>query len=102
MNMPILKPGTLCVTVGGSGENAGRIVVILSYCGPCAFDSTIKEGYNIRTASGRPFATVRQYSLTGTGSYLLRDMLCDCVTDRRRLRPLIDPNVDAEALTTDF
>lgn len=95
--MSFLKPGTLCVTVGGTGENAGRIVVILSYVGPYRFDPAIQEGYSIRTASGRPFESIKRHTLGGFD--IVRNKLCECVADRSRLRPLVDPTVDAEEQT---
>lgn len=98
MIVTILKPGTLCVTVGGTGENAGRIVTVLSYFGPHDQNSAITEGYIIRTASGRPFASIRRY--TAPARYdIARNACSQCIADRSNLRPLVDLKADAEEQT---
>ncbi len=93
--MSHLKPGTLCITIGGSGENAGRIVQVIRYVGPHPHDRRITRGYRIRTVSGRPFASIRQY-VSPTGYYTARNQSAECTADRTNLRPLVDPKVEAE------
>lgn len=96
--MSFLKPGTLCITVGGSGENAGRIVEVLYYTGRHLLDPRIIRGYRIRTVSGRPFASIRKY--LGSGYCTVRNLLSECTADRSNLRPLVDPEVEAEESDT--
>ena len=92
--MPTLEPGTLCLIVGGSGENAGRVVKIVSYTGLHEREPRITEGYQTETASGRPFLLVKGY--TNGVMYFARNEFNSCVFDRRNLCPLNDPKVEAE------
>ena len=94
--MSTLKPGTLCMTVGGSGENAGRIVVVLAYVGPFPLDPRVINGYEIEPANGLPFASVRNFPAKGP-MRILRNTEMRCRADRSNLRPLIDP--DGKRLT---
>lgn len=91
--MSFLKPGTLCITVGGSGENAGRIVRVIRYTGPHKFDSRVVEGYLVETVSGRLFTSVKEYEPEEIVSRLKYNT---CTADRKNLRPLVDIE---EALT---
>ncbi len=96
--MSFLKSGTLCITVGGSGENAGRIVVVLYYTGGHLFDPRVTRGYRIRTMSGRPFASIREHF--GSEYCTVRNLHSECTADRSNLRPLVDPEVEAEERDT--
>jgi hypothetical protein len=95
----LLNPGTLCLTVGGSGENAGRLVRVIRLIGASDFGRcpAITEGYCVETADGKPFASVEQGTrLTAptAGTFIVRNIAYDCVADRRNLRPLVDPSVE--------
>ncbi len=92
--MSFLKPGTLCVTVGGSGENAGRIVRVVRYYGPHEVNTAVVEGYLVETVSGRPFASTKEYE---PEVHISRYEANDCVADRSNLRPL-DKHIDEPAL----
>ena len=48
--MSSLKPGTLCVIIGGCPENIGLIVEVLEHIGPYPPRS---DAYSIRTVTGR-------------------------------------------------
>jgi hypothetical protein len=82
-----LKPGTLCVIVGGCPANIGLIVEVLAHLGP---RDGRADAYHVRTVSGRPFAQL--WDETGSTRQLRSDFnLSDCVTDRHKLRPLVHP-----------
>lgn len=81
--MSVLKPGTLCVIVGGCPENIGLIVEVLVHIGlypPRA------DAYQIRTVSGRSFPQLK----TGPTERLARGYSNKAITDRHKLRPLVD------------
>ena len=82
--MSILKPGTRCVIVAGCPENIGLVVVVIERLARWAGKI---DPYRIRTVSGRPFHQLWD------GGDLLRDMSDQAVTDRHKLRPLVDPKV---------
>ena len=91
--MSVLKPGTRCVIVAGCSENIGLIVEVVRR------DSLTRHGvdqYVIRTVSRRHFQQLWE------GNDLLRGDTSVAVTDRYKLRPLVDPNApqwnDSEAM----
>ena len=65
--MSYLKPGTLCVIVGGCPENIGLIVEVLAHIAP----------YLISGSSDR------------------------AITDRYKLRPLVDPKEESKIRETE-
>lgn len=85
--MSVLKPGTLCVIVGGCPGNIGLIVEVLAHLG---HHRSRSDAYHIRTATGRPFPEVR---VSGSPERFLRNAMVDCITDRHKLRPLVEPKV---------
>jgi hypothetical protein len=86
--MSDLKPGTICVIVAGCPENIGLIVEVVSYLG-CV--PPRENAYKIRTLSGRNFP-----QLWGLGKQLIPGYSNWSITDRHKLRPLIDTKDDAE------
>ncbi len=96
--MSYLKPGTLCMTVGGTGENAGRIVRVIRYTGKHHFSPRVVHGYIVRTVSGRPFASTRKYF---PEERVLHFEDNECVADRSNLRPLVDTSIEAEMRETE-
>lgn len=78
--MSSLKPGTLCIIVGGCPENIGLIVEVLWHIGPY---HPRADAYEIRTISGRPF-----HQLWNPGGELVRGKSNVCITDRHKLRSL--------------
>lgn len=90
--MSILKPGTLCVIVAGCPENIGQIVKIIRHMGPyppCA------DGYIICTVTGRDFPQLK----TGPNLRLEPGQSIFALTDRYKLRPLIDSSLDDEEVS---
>lgn len=87
--MSDLKPGTLCVIIGGCPENIGLIVEVLQHYGACGERS---DAYCVRTVSGRSFHQFRR------NGELVRGTSNECVTDRHKLRPLVDPKEVDETL----
>ena len=85
--MSILKPGTRCVIVAGCPENIGLVVEVIKRL-PRLGDEL--DPYLIRTVSGRPFHQLWD------GADLLRDMSDQAVTDRHKLRPLVEPKIEAD------
>ncbi len=83
--MSDLKPGTRCVIIAGCPENIGLIVEIIEHLGPC---EDRQDAYYVQTVSGRPFHQLWE------GNDLMRGRTDKCVTDRHKLRPLIDPKDD--------
>ena len=84
--MSILPRGQKCVIVGGCPENIGLIVEVICRIGP---HSGREDAYWIRTVSGRPFHQL------WIGKELQRGASSDAITDRHKLRPLVDPKEDA-------
>lgn len=79
--MTILKPETLCVIVGGCPENIGMIVAVIRHLGR---HGSKPDAYHVRTVSGRHF-----HQLWKGGALICGD--CDnCITDRHKLRPLVE------------
>jgi len=81
--MSDLKPGTRCVIVAGCPENIGLIVEVVRYLG-CV--PPRENAYEIRTLSGRNFP-----QLWGIDGKLIDGYTKYSITDRHKLRPLIDP-----------
>ncbi len=80
--MSILTRGQKCVIVGGCPENIGLIVEVICRIGPhCGR----KDAYWIKTVSGRPFHQLWM------GKELQRGSSSEAITDRHKLRPLVDP-----------
>lgn len=88
--MSDLKPGTRCVIIAGCPENIGVIVEVIEHLGH--YDDR-EDAYYVRTASGRPFKQL------WAGNDLVRGHTDKCVTDRHKLRPLVDP--DGDEITED-
>lgn len=85
--MSLLKNGTRCVIIAGCRENIGLVVEVIEHLG--AIESR-GDAYRIRTVSGRPFNQLWD------GGDLLRNMSDEAITDRNKLRPLVDPKVEAD------
>jgi len=85
----ILKPGTRCVIVAGCPENIGLVVSVVQRIGASrGYD----DGYEIETISGRNFRQL----WNGDGELQIGSSEF-AFTERRKLRPLVDPKVDADA-----
>lgn len=81
LTMAELKPGTLCVIVAGCPENIGMIVEVVRHLG--SYDGR-EDAYEIKTVTGRNFNQlwVGKILHAGTSTY--------AVTDRYKLRPLVE------------
>ena len=92
--MSILACGQKCVIVGGCHENIGLIVEVICRIGP---HRGREDAYWIRTVSGRPFHQLWIDKVLQPGSS------SEAITDRHKLRPLVDPTDDVSyALTTEI
>ena len=80
--MSILARGQRCVVVGGCPENIGLVVEVISRIGQ---HKDREDAYWIRTVSGRPFHQLWM------GQELQRGGSAEAITDRHKLRPLVDP-----------
>ena len=80
--MSALKPGTRCVIVAGCPENIGIIVEVVRHFGRC---EEREDAYLVKTLSGRNLNQLWQ------GKKLIRGYSSSCITDRHKLRPLVDP-----------
>ncbi len=88
--MEILKPGTLCVIVGGCPENIGLVVEVLQHIGMAPPRT---DAYRIRTTSGRNFPQLKY----GTREERLAPgTATEAITDRHKLRPLVDADDESE------
>jgi hypothetical protein len=85
--MEILKPGTLCVIIGGCPENIGLVVEVLEHIGA---EPPRADAYLIRTTSGRPFPQLK----VGPAEVLAPGTANEAITDRHKLRPLVDAKDD--------
>jgi hypothetical protein len=81
--MSALKPGTLCVIVGGCPENLGMIVEVVAHLGRVP---PREDAYRIVNVTGRVFPQLRN-SFTGE---LFAGYTKYAITDRHKLRPLPD------------
>ena len=81
----VLKNGTRCVIVAGCPENIGLLVVTTEHLG--AHDGR-DDAYRIVTLSGRPFAQLK------VGKRTLQRYSNVAITDRHKLRPLVDPKAE--------
>ncbi|MEF8723335.1 MAG: hypothetical protein V5B30_12265 [Candidatus Accumulibacter delftensis] len=88
--MSFLKPGTLCVIVAGCPENIGLIVEVIRHLGRWGVRA---DAYRCRTVSGRDFP---QFRVDGS-QRLVRGTSSECITDRHKLRPLVDLHEGEEA-----
>jgi len=79
--MSNLKPGTLCVIVGGCPENLGLIVEVVSHLG--RYDGR-EDAYEIKTV------TSRKFNQMWSGTKLVKGYSTEAITDRHKLRPLIN------------
>lgn len=79
--MTDLKPGTLCVIVAGCPENIGMIVDVVAHLGN--YDGR-EDAYEIKTVADRKFRQlwVGSNLRAGTSTY--------AITDRYKLRPLVE------------
>ena len=84
--MSILARGQKCVIVGGCPENIGLIVEVICRIGP---HIAREDAYWIKTVSGRPFHQL------WIDKELQRGSSSEAITDRHKLRPLVDPKEDA-------
>jgi len=73
------------VIVAGCPENIGLIVVTVDHLGA---HGGREDAYRIVTLSGRPFAQLKH------GKRLLKGDSNEAITDRYKLRPLVDPKVE--------
>jgi hypothetical protein len=90
--MSILKAGTRCVIIAGCPENIGLVVEVIQRLG--VYEGRT-DAYYVRTISGRKFHQLWM------GNDLQRGSSDECVTDRHKLRPLVDPKVEVETLQTE-
>ena len=80
--MSILKLGTRCVIVAGCPENIGLIVEVTKRLGAHGGRA---DAYGIKTVTGR------QFHQLWDGDDLVRGFSDEAVTDRHKLRPLVEP-----------
>jgi hypothetical protein len=83
--MSILGRGQKCVIVGGCPENIGLVVDVICRIGS---HQGREDAYWIRTVSGRPFHQL------WIDEELQRGSSSEAITDRHKLRPLVDPKDD--------
>lgn len=86
--MSALKPGTLCIIVAGCPENIGLVVEVVQHLGPYP---PREDAYQIRTVTGRRFPQFRAHA----SDQLIPGYSTLAITDRHKLRPLVDPKDEA-------
>lgn len=79
--MSNLKPGTLCVIVGGCPENLGLIVEVVLHLG--RYDGR-EDAYEIKTVTSRKFNQMWR------DGKLVKGYSTIAITDRHKLRPLVN------------
>lgn len=80
--MTELKPRTLCIIIAGCPENIGLVVEVIKRIGPTY---GYKDAYKIKTVTGKNFAQLWTASNT-----LVRGSSSECITERHKLRPLVE------------
>jgi hypothetical protein len=88
--MSALKPGTICIIVGGCPENLGMIVEVIAHLGSVPPRA---DAYRIVTVTGKVFPQLRNSS---TGE-LFAGYTKYAITDRHKLRPLPDVKDETDA-----
>ena len=91
--MSALKPRILCVIIGGYPKNIGLIAEVLEHIGPYPPRS---DAYSVRTVTGRNFSQLK----LGKPERLESGSFTEAITDRHKLRPLVDPRDDPEETDT--
>lgn len=86
--MSVLSPGTRCIIVAGCPENIGLLVSVIERLGAYARRD---DAYRIATLSGRPFPQLTR------GKRLVAGFSDEAITDRHKLRPLVDPGEEPGA-----
>lgn len=79
--MSNLKLGTFCVVIAGCPENIGLVMEVTENLGRHGLRS---DAYRVRTVSGRLFQQLWH------GNKLRLGTSNKCITDRHKLRPLVD------------
>jgi hypothetical protein len=79
--MSILKKGTLCVIIGGCPENIGLIVEVVCHLGR---HEGREDAYEIKTVTSRKFNQLWR------GAMLVKGYSSVAITDRHKIRPLIN------------
>ena len=77
--------------IAGCPENIGLVVEVIRHLGQYEDRA---DAYLIKTSTGRPFHQL------WSGNDLLRGRSDECVTDRHKLRPLVDGKDDEEMRDT--
>lgn len=80
--MTELKPRTLCIIIAGCPENIGLVVEVITRIGPTF---GYKDAYKIKTVTGKKFA-----QLWTASKALVRGSSSECITERHKLRPLVE------------
>jgi hypothetical protein len=83
--MSILSRGQRCVIIAGCPANIGLVVEVIARIGK---HGTREDAYWIRTVSGRPFNQLWM------GKKLKPGSSSEAITDRHKLRPLVDTRDD--------
>jgi hypothetical protein len=86
--MSVLKRGTRCIIVAGCPENVGLIVEVLAHLGR---HEEREDAYVVRTVSGRNLKQLR------IGTRLVPGHSAECITDRHKLRPLVDDDAGSDS-----
>lgn len=86
--MTELKPGQLCVIVGGCPENIGLIVEVIEHLGR---HGKREDAYHIRTVTNRNFNQLWM------GEKLAPGRSTYAITDRHKLRPLVEEDLKLHA-----
>jgi hypothetical protein len=90
--MSALKKGTLCVIVAGCPENIGIIVEVVAHLGR---HEGREDAYEVKTV------TERKFNQLWRGNELVPGYSCYAITDRYKLRPLIEPKDDLHSIVHD-
>ena len=83
--MSDLKKGQLCVIVAGCPENIGLVVEVIQHIGR---HLERENAYLIKTVTGRNFNQLWHKK------HLLSGYSTEAITDRHKLRPLVDATDD--------
>jgi hypothetical protein len=83
--MSAIKKGTLCMIIGGCPENIGMIVEVVAHLG-CYGQRN--DAYEIKTVTGKKFNQLWD------GNKLVDGYSETAITDRYKLRPISDNDLD--------
>jgi hypothetical protein len=94
--MSVLRKGQRCILVKGCPKNVGLLVMVVDHLGE--FED-YQDCYEIVTVSGRAFP---ELWADATRTKTVPSMSSTALTDRHKLRPITDLNLDIDMIQAEM